>query len=709
MSRRGSKRRRVADHARRVLISISVSVITLSLLFALVSREGDVSASLLLDALRRVAPAMVGLYVISLVAQTLFRAARYRLLLIKGGEPKVPGHGHMFLVTMARNMMVDLFPARVGELSYVAMLNRGYRVSGEGALSSLSISVLFDFLALALVLGALVLPPFLARAPQIPMAAVAALLGVVTAVGWWLMFRGFPRLAGSAGWDRMARSRSWVAAPLAFLQRLARTIARTRRSGAFLGVLAYSGGVRLAKYAGLYALFLGVTRFHWPELAALPVWAVLGTLILAEGAAGLPMPAFMSFGAYEAGGVTALVLLGFSAADAALAMLAMHVVSQALDYSLGGLALILFTFVAGGSPAAAPAMEDHRPARPEPVKGSPVRAWGAAVALALLAMVMAGFAARQTRAMGAVRPPGAGREEPAPPGIREALETLLDGRRGWIVWSSNRHGSHDILRMDLPDMRVRRLTSHDHTDTYPAICPEGRRIVFCRSRIPWVSQRDPVPWDVYLLDLATGEERLLARDGYQPAWRSDGASVVFVRRGIQVVEYDVGEDRETVLLESGRDGIPNGVSFQTPHLHADRDEVAVTLRGRRRAAVIARPGDGIRKTISERGCQLAWSPDGAFLYWIDHGGRMDLAAYRAVPGGERAVLLDLPEPRSHQYFPRFSPCGRFLTLGASAGDHEHDTADYEIFLWRTGTPETAAIRLTYHSGNDCWPAVFIEP
>ena len=39
--------------------------------------------------------------------------------------------------------------------------------------------------------------------------------------------------------------------------------------------------------------------------------------------------------------------------------------------------------------------------------------------------------------------------------------------------------------------------------------------------------------------------------------------------------------------------------------------------------------------------------------------------------------------------------------------HDHDTADYEIYLWEVGTPTEKAVRLTYNSGNDRWPDIFI--
>ena len=85
------------------------------------------------------------------------------------------------------------------------------------------------------------------------------------------------------------------------------------------------------------------------------------------------------------------------------------------------------------------------------------------------------------------------------------------------------------------------------------------------------------------------------------------------------------------------------------------------------------------------------------------------AIWRRAPGTAAGEpWLDLPGEFSHEYFPRLSRDGRLLVFGASAGGHEHDTADYEIFAWEPGTPPDAAVRLTYHTGNDCWPDIWLE-
>jgi hypothetical protein len=77
-------------------------------------------------------------------------------------------------------------------------------------------------------------------------------------------------------------------------------------------------------------------------------------------------------------------------------------------------------------------------------------------------------------------------------------------------------------------------------------------------------------------------------------------------------------------------------------------------------------------------------------------------------GSGRRVLIDLPGARSHEYFPKLSGDGRWLVWGASDGGHEHDRADYEIYVWEVGTAPEAAVRLTHHPGNDQWPDLYVR-
>ena len=94
---------------------------------------------------------------------------------------------------------------------------------------------------------------------------------------------------------------------------------------------------------------------------------------------------------------------------------------------------------------------------------------------------------------------------------------------------------------------------------------------------------------------------------------------------------------------------------------------------------------------------------------MDHPGKQKNSIFtKDLRGGKESVLLDVAATYSHEYFPKTSADGKWLVYGASTGDHEHDIADYEIFLWKVGAPEEEIVRMTWHTGNDCWPDVFVD-
>jgi Tol biopolymer transport system component len=327
------------------------------------------------------------------------------------------------------------------------------------------------------------------------------------------------------------------------------------------------------------------------------------------------------------------------------------------------------------------------------------------VALGLAAAAGMAWRAAYKRGPRAGPPPG----HPVKPSAEEQnrMQAAAKPLSGFVVWSSCRFGNHDILMLTLPELQVRRLTRHPHVETYPRISPDGTRVAFMRSLRPWVSQRNRVEWDVFVLDLATGREQPVAEHASQPAWTEDGQGLVFVRGGREIVECRLATGRERTLFGAGRGGVPESTLFETPSVSARRGALAVTLRKGINATGLLREDGGFTRTGG--GCQLTWSPDAAFLYYVDHGGKQLNAFYRIDPEhGERRLWLDLPGAFSHEYFPKLSNDGRYLVFAASAGGHEPDCADYEIFLWRTGRPAEEAVRLTFHTGNDCWPDIFLR-
>jgi hypothetical protein len=49
-----------------------------------------------------------------------------------------------------------------------------------------------------------------------------------------------------------------------------------------------------------------------------------------------------------------------------------------------------------------------------------------------------------------------------------------------------------------------------------------------------------------------------------------------------------------------------------------------------------------------------------------------------------------------------------MVWGATDKGHDHDIYDYEIYIWKRGQPVESAVRLTFHTGNDRWPDIFIK-
>jgi WD40-like Beta Propeller Repeat len=327
------------------------------------------------------------------------------------------------------------------------------------------------------------------------------------------------------------------------------------------------------------------------------------------------------------------------------------------------------------------------------------------VALAGLAVYAFSDSPLADRLLGRWKPPSAPAASTSEEISREtaALRELGRHLRGRMIWASNRTGNHDVLEADLSSGRVRQLTTHAHVDTFPRYSPDGTRILFLRSKRPWVSFRELEGWDLFVMNADGRGERRLAETVYHPAWSADGKEIVFLRRN-RIVAVDLARGTEREVHEG--DAAPTRGSIGDPEPFAG-GRFALTLRGsrgRNGVGVLTLEPPGYTPVSSNRSaCQVVWTPGGA-LVWIEsegHGGTRVMQAAR--PGADPQVLIDLPGRHSHEYFPRVTPDGEWLLWGAAAEGHEHDRADYELFAWRIGSPWTTATRVTYTPANDQWP------
>jgi len=288
----------------------------------------------------------------------------------------------------------------------------------------------------------------------------------------------------------------------------------------------------------------------------------------------------------------------------------------------------------------------------------------------------------------------------------EALRVLGERLSGRIVWSSNRDGNHEIYVIDLATLEQRRLTDDPHVDFFPRFSPDGLHIAFLRSRPEYVSVREAERWDVWLMNADGSDSRRLAERGFFPRWTADGTAVVF-SRGQQVVRAQVADGNEAIIFDNPAAAAP--IRFGDVALGAGGKRLALVLEGG--DAVIRDLEESVTVPLpGEYVCQPTWAPRDAFIAYIEAVGHGGTRVMRARPDGlQPEVLMDLPGSYSHEYFPQLANDGEWLIWGAAADGHEHDRADYEIFVWKLGEPWDSAVRVTYYTGNDMWPDLYVEP
>ena len=300
----------------------------------------------------------------------------------------------------------------------------------------------------------------------------------------------------------------------------------------------------------------------------------------------------------------------------------------------------------------------------------------------------------------------------------KAAMAAVGGKAGGkIVWSSSRLGNHDLFVMDTDGSHVHPITKGDAVDWFPRFSPDGARILFTRSKKGWVFERDANTdgkWDIYTVTPDGKDETKIVDNASWGTWISDD-EIVFAR-GTAILRRKLAGGEETLLVDSTKVPDLDGALMQQPEMSKNGDYIAITLRGSKRETGLWDVNKKVWTRTGE-GCQINWTPEGSEVYWVHPTGNGGSRVLHVPVSGGKATksdadldaltLIDIPGRRSHEYFPQLSRDGKWLVWAATQRGHDHDIADYEIYLWEVGTPAETAVRLTYHSGNDRWPDIFL--
>ena len=284
---------------------------------------------------RGMTPRFLGMFLVLLLAGVVVRAVRFWVLLGQSAPIQL-----LTGIVLARNLFVDLLPARLGELSYVYLLTTRAGRPVEDGLASLMLAVAFDVVALTPLLLLAVLVVGGGGAVSGPWLALAATaLGLVAYVG--------ARAAAPIG----LRVAAWMDAPDAgppgrraqlatLIRRTAEALAGSWRRGIFTHVLVLSMIVRLCKFGSYYFLVLAIMGGLGLDASSVGFFRVFLGVVSAELAAALPIHGIAGFGTFEAAWAFSFTQLGFARSDAIVSGILAHAVSQVVEYSLGACALL---------------------------------------------------------------------------------------------------------------------------------------------------------------------------------------------------------------------------------------------------------------------------------------------------------------------------------------------------------------------------------
>lgn len=286
----------------------------------------------------------------------------------------------------------------------------------------------------------------------------------------------------------------------------------------------------------------------------------------------------------------------------------------------------------------------------------------------------------------------------------DAIDQISKKIEGLLLWASNREGNREIYLLKLPQKILKNLTRHPYQDSCPKFSPDGKWISFLRSHRQWVSFREEEAWNIWLINIKT-EEAIPLIHGNHPSWTKDSQNIVF-RKGNKIYKINI-YTKEIQLIFDGINELTDA-QYLEPILFDDKLALVIRSREFNGIGVIDLKTKKLTKIFEHRGCHITARSDYKYLYWIGHGGRGGTQVfYSSIDNPMPMVFMDLPSEYSHEYFPRISNNRKWLIWGASKGDHEHDIANYEIFLWEIGTPPDRYIRLTHSDVNNNYPDLYI--
>lgn len=280
------------------------------------------------------------------------------------------------------------------------------------------------------------------------------------------------------------------------------------------------------------------------------------------------------------------------------------------------------------------------------------------------------------------------------PTLRElkALRSIRDQIQGTIVWSTTRDGFWQIYKMNADGTNKVRLTNDQEQNLIPVWSGDGEWIYHERNE------------DIYRMRSDGSNSQLVAKNGISLDVAPDGTCLVYVSKeqntdAIMVLDLEKGTSEEIVPAR-----VPEfkGKTLIYPTISPDGKWLAFSSDYPDPWTSYIVKLDGSNCHRFARGCMPQFRPDGLVLAWITN---VVHQIHIATPDGKNQRPFENSIPgRPHIYYPKWSNDGEYIVFAASP-HAEAATSDYEIFIKSASGGE--AVRLTFHSGSDIWPDLYV--
>ncbi len=255
----------------------------------------------------------------------------------------------MFLVSLIRNAFNMVLPARTGELSYVYVLQRKFKIPVEVGVSTLFIGLIFEIVVVvSMIIISIVIVGLnkyaISSTSVILIAAVLLIVsllivfnlsrfvGLFIKIGYFLI-RKFKKLEQNKIFSYLFRKLIETNKNIEFIQK--------RRI--YWKVYLASVGTRITKFVSFYFLVHATLQPMGYNFKDLPFWVIFLATVTAEISAVLPTHAVAGFGTYEASFAFAFVALGFPRDVSIIAGFNYHIINLLETIVLGILAVAILS------------------------------------------------------------------------------------------------------------------------------------------------------------------------------------------------------------------------------------------------------------------------------------------------------------------------------------------------------------------------------